>query len=58
MSLPPEKSELEGAAAALAGALKIAEGLRGKRVGLPLSGGNVDRELFAEALAPNGPSDV
>ena len=42
----------EGAgAAALAGALKLADSLRGKRVGLPLSGGNVDGELFAEVLS-------
>jgi len=42
------------AAAALAGALKIADCLRGKRVGLPLTGGNVDRELFADVLSQPG----
>jgi threonine dehydratase len=42
----------EGAgAAALAAALQLKERLRGKRVGLPLSGGNVDREVFARVLA-------
>ncbi len=42
----------EGAGAApLAAAVKIAGRLRGKRIGLPLTGGNVDRELFAEALS-------
>jgi threonine dehydratase len=41
----------EGAgAAALAAALRQHESLRGLKVGLPLTGGNVDRELFAEAL--------
>ena len=45
----------EGAgAAALAGALKIADRLSGQRVGLPLTGGNVDRELFAEVLLQPG----
>ena len=42
----------EGAgAAALAAALKLRGELRGLRVGLPLSGGNVDREVFAGVLA-------
>ncbi|WP_029920785.1 threonine dehydratase [Nevskia soli] len=46
----------EGAgAAALAGALKLRGELRGLRVGLPLSGGNVDREVFAEVLRQAGP---
>jgi len=41
----------EGAgAAALAAALKERESLKGKRVGLVLSGGNVDREVFARVL--------
>ena len=41
----------EGAsAAALAGLLKEREMLRGKRVGVVLTGGNIDRELFLEAL--------
>ncbi len=41
----------EGAgAAALAAALKERERLRGRRVGLVLSGGNVDPALFAEVL--------
>ena len=42
----------EGAgAAALAAALKEKETLRGKRVALVLTGGNVDRDVFAEVLA-------
>ena len=42
----------EGAgAAALAAALKEKETLRGKRVGIILSGGNVDREIFQAVLA-------
>lgn len=42
----------EGAgAAALAAALEEKESLRGKRVGLVLTGGNVDREVFAEVLS-------
>jgi threonine dehydratase len=42
----------EGAgAAALAGALKDKEDLHGKRIGIVLTGGNVDRELFADVLA-------
>ena len=42
----------EGAGAApLAAALQEREALSGKRVGLVLSGGNVDRPLFAEVLA-------
>lgn len=46
----------EGAgAAALAAALKLRGELRGLRVGLPLSGGNVDREVFAEVLRQAGP---
>jgi len=41
----------EGAgAAALAAALKERESLKGKRVGLVLSGGNVDREVLAKVL--------
>jgi len=41
----------EGAGAAgLAAALRERERVRGKRVGLVLSGGNVDAELFAEVL--------
>jgi threonine dehydratase len=41
----------EGAsAAALAGLLKEREALRDKRVGVVLTGGNIDRELFLEAL--------
>jgi threonine dehydratase len=41
----------EGAgAAALAGAFREREKLRGKRIGLILSGGNVDPDLFARAL--------
>jgi len=46
----------EGAgAAALAGALKLGDSLRGKRVGLPLTGGNVDGELFAAVLSGQDP---
>jgi threonine dehydratase len=42
----------EGAgAAALAGALKEKEQLRGKRIGVVLTGGNVDREAYAKVLA-------
>ncbi|MBI3708985.1 MAG: threonine dehydratase [Proteobacteria bacterium] len=42
----------EGAGAApLAAALKERAGLKGKRVGLILSGGNVDRGVFAQILA-------
>jgi len=41
----------EGAgAAALAAAMKEKDQIQGKRVGLVLSGGNVDAEIFAEAL--------
>uniref|UniRef100_E6PPA4 Threonine ammonia-lyase n=1 Tax=mine drainage metagenome TaxID=410659 RepID=E6PPA4_9ZZZZ len=41
----------EGAgAAALAGALQIRGRIQGKRIGLTLSGGNVDRQVFAEAI--------
>jgi threonine dehydratase len=41
----------EGAgAAAVAAMLKERDGLRGKRVAAVLSGGNVDREMFAEIL--------
>jgi threonine dehydratase len=43
---------VEGAgAASLAAALKEKDGLRGKRVALVVSGGNVDREVFAKVLA-------
>lgn len=42
----------EGAgAAALAGALQEKEKLRGKRVGIVLTGGNVDRQTYAAALS-------
>jgi threonine dehydratase len=42
----------EGAgAASLAAALKEKENLKGKRIGLVLSGGNVDRDVFARVLA-------
>jgi threonine dehydratase len=42
----------EGAgAAALAGLLSEQEQIRGKRVAIVLSGGNVDREVFAEVLS-------
>ena len=41
----------EGAgAAALAGALQIRRRLAGKRVGLVLSGGNVDADVFGQVL--------
>jgi len=41
----------EGAsAAALAGLLQERETLRNKRIGVVLTGGNIDRELFLEAL--------
>jgi threonine dehydratase len=46
----------EGAgAAALAAALKERERLAGKRVGVILSGGNVDARLFARVLAGETP---
>jgi threonine dehydratase len=46
----------EGAgAAALAALLKERERMRDKRVGLVLSGGNVDREMLAEVLAGRTP---
>ena len=46
----------EGAgAAALAAALKLRGELAGLRVGLPLSGGNVDGEVFAAVLAQPWP---
>jgi threonine dehydratase len=38
------------AAAALAGLLREREGVRGLRVGLVLTGGNIDRALYAEVL--------
>jgi threonine dehydratase len=42
----------EGAgAAALAGALQEKDSLRGKRIGVVLTGGNVDREAYAAVLA-------
>jgi threonine dehydratase len=42
----------EGAgAAALAAALKEKDSLRGKRAGIVLTGGNVDREMFAAVLS-------
>jgi threonine dehydratase len=41
----------EGAgAAALAGALKESDSLPGKRIGIVLTGGNVDREMYAQVL--------
>jgi threonine dehydratase len=40
-----------GGAAGVAAILKEREGLRGKRVAAVLSGGNVDRAMFAEVLA-------
>ena len=44
-------SVAEGAgAAALAGALQEKSGLRGKRVGIVLTGGNVDRKTYAAVL--------
>ncbi|MFI4980752.1 MAG: pyridoxal-phosphate dependent enzyme, partial [Nevskiales bacterium] len=46
----------EGAgAAALAAAIKLRGELGGQRIGLPLSGGNVDREVFAEVLRHSDP---
>jgi threonine dehydratase len=46
----------EGAgAAALAALMQERERMQGKRVGLVLSGGNIDREVFAEALAGRTP---
>jgi threonine dehydratase len=46
----------EGAGAApLAALMQERERMRGKRVGLILSGGNIDREVFAEVLAGRTP---
>jgi threonine dehydratase len=46
----------EGAgAAALAALMQEREKMRGKKVGLVLSGGNIDREVFAEVLAGRTP---
>ena len=46
----------EGAgAAALAALLQERDRMRGKRVGLVLSGGNIDREMLAEVLAGRTP---
>jgi threonine dehydratase len=46
----------EGAGAApLAALMREREQMRGKRVGLILSGGNIDRELYAEVLAGRTP---
>jgi threonine dehydratase len=46
----------EGAgAAALAALLQERDAMRGKRVGLVLSGGNIDREVFAQVLAGHTP---
>ena len=45
----------EGAgAAAVAAVLKNKEAWRGRRVGAVLSGGNVDREVFARVISKNG----
>ena len=42
---------VEGAGAAgLAAAMKERQSLKGKRVGLVISGGNVDHEVFAKVL--------
>ena len=47
----------EGAgAAALAGALQVRTSLSGKRVGLVLSGGNVDSDMFARVLLGEAPA--
>lgn len=46
----------EGAgAAALAAAMQMKDRLHGRRIGLPLSGGNVDREQFARILDSGEP---
>jgi threonine dehydratase len=46
---------VEGAGAVpLAAAMREREYLRGKKVGLVLSGGNIDRDLFAGILAAHG----
>jgi threonine dehydratase len=48
----------EGAGASgLAGALKEKDLLHGKRIGIVLTGGNVDRNAYAEVLAGGAPSD-
>jgi threonine dehydratase len=47
---------VEGAgAASLAAALKEQHSLKGKRVGLIVSGGNVDHDVFASVLAEDAP---
>jgi threonine dehydratase len=49
---------VEGAGAAgLAAALKEKPTLRGKRVGLVATGGNVDHDVFASVLLDSGPAD-
>ncbi len=46
----------EGAgAAALAALMQEKDAMAGKRVGLVLSGGNIDREVYAEVLAGRTP---
>jgi threonine dehydratase len=40
-----------GGAAPLAAALAERESLRGKRIGLTVTGGNVDADVFARVLA-------
>lgn len=45
----------EGAgAASLAAAMQMKDRLRGRRIGLPLCGGNVDHDQFARILCPDG----
>lgn len=49
----------EGAgAAALAGAMQMRHGLRGRRIGLPLSGGNVDHDMFSQILCRSGDDTI
>jgi threonine dehydratase len=49
----------EGAgAASLAGALQEKDAIRGQRVGIVLTGGNVDREVFASVLTAPNPTEA
>ncbi|MGB5587130.1 MAG: threonine dehydratase [Gammaproteobacteria bacterium] len=47
-----------GAAAALAGAMKLRSELRGKRVGIVLTGGNIETETLLHALSGRQPMHI
>ena len=52
----PDRAVVPGLhAAPLAALMQEREQMRGKRVGLILSGGNIDREVYAEVLAGRTP---